>query len=1680
MGFKEELLAELKQGTREPEEENSKNKKATNSEIIKYAAAYKSKDRKSSGKKTQTKSEKTGNREKPPQESITRGFDASQKQYDDYVKSGTHRENQKNALDRAMEMIFSSGSSAADAPATLFRADDIQEQQLRAQKDYYQGQVDAEENAKILAPRLEEIRAMPEEDRQALEQYVAGRADDFYKALDPAYNGGLAADVTRSADFQAYDLYQKYGVAKVRELAEALEWEQSQKAAEKAAAQGQQAASGGALGTVGANLGTIPANIVGAITAPLGYARELTTRTGDLATLNPYNEGTWVNAWSGNVRDTTARNIEGGIGGVGGQVASMGYQGLMSAADSLARIAFTGGNAAASLGLAATGSFGQTLQEVSQRGGSPAQAVLQATANASFEVLTEKLPLDNLLDMAKAGKKPMAQTVMNILGQAGIEAGTEEVNFVAQLLTEAAILREKSGYNTQVNDLVANGMSYADAKAQASKALWDEALQIAGVSGFSGVLSAGGASAYSYVTGPQASQAPSLSQQVTKDAAETLTTNMAQESQQNTESQGPAKEKPLPKTELDAIREAANMPQEPAAQTVEPDLQKAIDMTIPPDAGSASKPEQYTQEELDALPVMEYDDALAYRNSLLDQQQTGSVGPAKRDFAGTADYDNLLSDTNAQRDRPGDVRPVEVPKVDAQGKQVSEFVGNAYGAEVTPDSFIPTIRQLVMRGKVSHDVLSNEQALRDAAEEVSRRGIVSALETVRNTARRGKVSAHDVAMAELIYNYTVNSGDNLSQQMAADAFTSLAEMATSGGRAVQLYGMMKKMTPEGMVYSLQADIDRTVRRLEAQGKIKLKGEDLSKLPDDVKALYKEAARNLRNAKTPEEISDAEAELKAVTEQAYCAIASRLEATAKDRWDAWRYMSMLFNVKTQVRNLGGNAAMMPYTSAKRVVNSAMQSMFIRDKSKRTASVLTPADHALVRWARADAKSDAVRKLLDGTEKAGGEATSEIEKRRRVFKSDVLEKIRKLSHDIPSGADLLFKNGEYSRSLASALKAKGYSLADVQAGSVPSDVMEQCRTLAINEALRATFNDSNALSGFVSGLKIHNPDNAVKKFANVLVEGLIPFKRTPANVAVRAIEYSPAGLVRGIWNAAFDVHRGKITAAQAIDRISGGLVGTGVYVLGCFMAKGLFGVKLTGKLDDEDEKRRGRQEYSLEFSIDGQEYSYSINWLAPANIPLFMGVNTYQAWQESGEEPSISTLTAVLQGVGYAFEPMLSMSFMSGVNSLVDSVRYSEDGRQVYAIAATLATNYFTQGIPALAKQTYQAANSDTKTTYADSEDPLIQDAQYVIGKVPVLGDLAGVKVDKVNAWGETETEDNPLSRAFNAFSNPGTLKEIDDRPIENEISRLNSLVSEGVSPPTVKKNVSYTDTSGQMQERRLTADEYTQMQKIQGTVRKMILSGLIQDKSYQKLTPTQQAQAVKLAYDIAAERAKSSVLDDYYSQASSWLRDIADNNWTGAAPQIVQKVTQDSLNEAIKSLTDAYKSGFDPTQDEERLSASYDAYSKMDARTKRTVREAVDTDTRRYLQARGAGLSQDRYIGIVQDIKGLEPWEGRTKVSDSQTMEAIADAGLSQDQTVAVMKMYMDTNDYADERLDWFIDKGMDPGEFADAWAAYQMESSTGKGQADRTRERYREMGYTHAEAAYLYKLFSGREKPWEE
>ena len=1670
--------------------------------------------------------------------------DRTKYEYDTYKKSDEYKKRREElTAQRRQEEIM----NPVKTNVNMNPIRDEKEERLRAARDQAEAEYNASEDQKVMEQDLEAITGLSEEERRQLEAYAVGRVQDQNQTLE-------LQGIAPTAQQEAAGLIQKYGRQRVDELAETYMRQQNADLAKQVEEQArQQANEHGVL----SSLATIPVNALGGVVGAVGQLQGAARRTGRYNTLDPNEVGTIGDTYSGAVRGQVQQNIEGEDPNFLRKAASIGYQGVMSAADSIAR-AYLGGGSLGGAALAATGSFSQTMAEASKRGATPAQAALLATTTAGIEALSEKIPLDNLIRTAKGGTQTFMQMVKSALLQAGIEATTEEISLLGTVLADAAIMQEKSEYQLSITSKIMNGISPVQARDMANQELVNEAVNTALVSMASGGMSSFGGSAvakYQQNRAEAMANNPAVNQPKKGDviksrealmqkygqqeqATETFNAEQdretapksiltALENQQKDDQwsdkvapfraadmeaikadpeamqwlaergmggdlneglnnvqtgkyrlvQPQTESQPVQKTDGELVQEtvanivrqkqAAEAQTEQAPVEVQEEQQAAPTQTQPEAQTETAQQQQQPENTAQEQPVMAQQDSTPQENTRTAPDTTIPV-QNEQSAEGGQQQEQEKTAPEMQRDRINAVREQAIPVTDPQGGKVSEFAGNAYQSSLTPDSFTDSIKRLVDEGQVSHDVQTNEESLRKGAAMIAEAGTErQAVNVVRDYANSGKTSPEHIAMATVLYQDLTAQLDEQTkagkvdpnvQQDAEDVFVSLQQMATNSGRALQLYNLFRKMSPDSQVRVMENEVQRNIKKMQNAGTVKK--DYKASIDPQLTDMYREAAQEFQKAKDAEAKRAAEQKMQDIQSVIYAEEAAKLPTTFKAKWDAWRYMAMLGNAKTQVRNVVGNLAFKPYKEVKDKMGALAEKLFVLPKDQRTKSLIT--DQALAKWAREDAKTQIVNDALKYSAKLGDDvSTQKIRENMQVFNSKALEGVRKFVEGVPQAGDMLFKSNYYERSLAGFLKARGYTAADIQNGKVSEAVLNEARSYAIQEAMKATFNDSNAFSDFMATGLRYKGDNPIGKAMNLAAEGVLPFRRTPANIAVRFTEYSPVGVAKGLWNAATKVRNGEMTAATAIDQLSSGLTGSIVMGLGFALAGGLNGIKITGSGTDEDEKRQGHQDYALEFSVDGQEYSYKIDWAAPANLPLFVGANIYSALENAGEDTDVSKFTSFIRGMGTMFEPLLALSCMSSLNDLVEGVRYAEEGEALYSMAAKVATSYFTQGIPALLRQSYQATQENKQTTFVDSNDPTIRDMQTTVAGIPFVG--AKYQTDKINAWGEKENMGDGVTRAVNAFFNPGTLKKIDNSAVEQEITRLNKVQDESVTPPYLSKVITYTDSNGDLHKNyRLSEEEYTKIATTQGQTAKEILEKMFETQGYQAMDDGMKATAVKMAYKYAREKAMKETIGTDYS--TSWMMGLSKGT---EANKILMEVADNALNSALSNINTARENNYSKENIaayERKLDEAYTSFKGMPQAQKAKIMESATGSTKIYLNARGQGISHDKAMSTMQKVDAAG-------TKQNQKMTAIANQrALTEDQKIVMAKLY--GTDAQDENIDEIKALGYDFQMYTELHRDHESYTK-GTGKKARTMAYWQEKyGFDRKTAKALYEVFS--------
>lgn len=784
-------------------------------------------------------------------------------------------------------------------------------------------------------------------------------------------------------------------------------------------------------------------------------------------------------------------------------------------------------------------------------------------------------------------------------------------------------------------------------------------------------------------------------------------------------------------------------------------------------------------------------------------------------------------------------RDILLPNQTADDKYVSRTVRTILEAKATPDEMVPTVEKLVASGDLSFDSYTDEQAMADADSQIQKVGWASSLENWTQAMNKGEVSKANTAMGWALYNNAANSGDT---ETALFILNKMVGHQRSAAQALQATRILKKLSPETQLYQAQRSIASLQEELnERYGE---KG-----APELV--IDKDLAEAYLKAKEQEERD-------AILRDIYRDIGRQMPSRFMDKWNAWRYLAMLGNPRTHVRNIVGNAGFAPVVAAKNVTATGIEAMvnFVsRGKTGRTKSIIigaTAKDRALLGAAWEDYAKAEELILAGGKYDDLQRQRKEIEAGRVIFKTKPLEAARRFNSAAMEQEDSWFAKPHYAAAMAGYCKANGITPEQIAKDGA---AVKKAREYAVKEAQKATYRDTNALSQVFSdiGGKWVRSENPAKKAVGHLVEGILPFRKTPANILARGLEYSPLGIIKGVSEAVRSVKSEKITPAQAIDSISAGLTGTGLLALGFWLAS----MGLVRGHGSDDEKERGfeelsgHQSYSMEIGND----SYTLDWLAPECLPFFVGVNLYDL-NKGKEETNVST---VLNSMTTLTEPMLEMSCLQSLNDLIDSVGYasSNDLSGLVTIAASAATSYITQAFPTLLGQIERSGEAERMTTYTDKNNRyLTTDMQYTIGKVSAkLPGWDFSQIPYIDAWGRTESSGKVGTRVVNNMLNPSYTSTIVEGEMEEELLRLYMQTDESVFPGRAAK---YFNVDGERKD--LTAEEYVKYATIKGQTSYEVVSELLKSKAYKGMNDEKKAKAVEDSYTLANQLAKSKISD----------------------------------------------------------------------------------------------------------------------------------------------------------------------------------------------------------------------------
>ena len=933
-----------------------------------------------------------------------------------------------------------------------------------------------------------------------------------------------------------------------------------------------------------------------------------------------------------------------------------------------------------------------------------------------------------------------------------------------------------------------------------------------------------------------------------------------------------------------------------ARNDIMPKLTRAGAETV--QTGVQTAPPEITQ------PMQENAQAAAQRadiNPKLTKAEVtpeSSVGAAETGFD---PYSKMVNDYGAIPEGMNPARTVDVPQSTDGSDRVSNVARTIMESGITPDNLIPALENHVAEGLFSHDVKSLKKTLSGATKTIQKKGWQGAFDQWEEvTDGRRAVTDDDIALGQMMYTAAVEAGDTqTAMKLAGD----LAVQGTALGRGVNAFKLLKKTTPEGQLYYLQKAVQKIQQEYQsrfdkqANKAAKKQGVPAAEVADQYGLKLNE---DLAKAFLQAETDEARAE---ITDKIYNDVAQQIPKTAGDMLNAWRYFAMLGNPRTHIRNIMGNVASAAALDTSHKVSAVGQKFL--PKEKRTRALHTS------KAAKQFAKADYANVKAELTGNAYKTEMSEIKQRQKLFPKWMQWGMDKANGmlDVEDG---WFKKGSYIKSMGNFLTARGWDV-----NNLTEAQLNEARQHAIQDAKIATFQDASALADTLSRLEKKN------KATEVIIGSLVPFKRTPINVAKRSFELSPAGLLKAITYDAVQVKKGNMDATKMIDHIGQGLTGSGVAALGAFLAaQGLFSA---GSSDDDKEANfdagMGQQEYAI--NIGGK--SYTIDWASPAVVPLAMGGELYEALHQKYDDEE-TAFNQAMATVSRMFDPMLNMTMLSGIGSTVSSAAYNKSN-PLFGIASNIATNFGGQFVPTLFGQISRTIDNTRRTTYADKNSPVPSSLQKFLqrqqNKVSGVFQIPFLQKYQTPAytdvWGREQKNgpDNVFARAAYNFFSPGYLADAKGTQAEKALKELYQATGDNsVLPSKPQKYYKAEDGTKKF----LTAQEYSTLTSQSGKISLDAIDKLTKSEAYKQMSNDERIEAVadiyKYAKAIAANKVYKKELDGttkivsesgiepglYYAYKE--MEDSLNNDMEGweARDQVFNAIKADS------SLSDQEKNG----------------------------------------------------------------------------------------------------------------------------------------------------------------------------
>ncbi len=708
-----------------------------------------------------------------------------------------------------------------------------------------------------------------------------------------------------------------------------------------------------------------------------------------------------------------------------------------------------------------------------------------------------------------------------------------------------------------------------------------------------------------------------------------------------------------------------------------------------------------------------------------------------------------------------------------------------------------------------------------------------------------RIKAVDIAKIELTLQELQKNGE-------ADKFSNLVQYAstlgTTDAQALQMMSVIKKMNPMTQLETLQ----KLIQKEQSKG---------NKIYDGVKINKDLVKKVLDTQKANGEVN--QVQFYAAMEELKNDIAKQMKSTKLDKANAFRYIAMLGNPKTHIRNVLGNGFMFGLQSFKDVLGTVGEVAYdttLKATGKEGMQERTKTFNVASKEVR-DFVNNKVddffkkNKMKNKYNESMKGLSGDLESRRDIFSNNniigkALNKVSNINNAALDNMDKFFASSMTKKAMKNYLTANGIRT-NKQIESNP-EIIARALDYALFKGKEATFHqDSTTASMIRNAREKARSGSGYTKAIGLAIDATMPFVSTPVNIAKNAMEYTPI-VGFGDLNTQLKNSPKELRGAIVIDNLSKQFAGLSLLGLGIFLAAT---GKIKGAGDDDKEDKIEKNLGNAQYSIKLGNSTYDLSWISPSAVPLFEGVEIYNKY---GKNKKIDVGTMVDTFFG-ALNPVTDMSVLQSIEKTLTSLAYGKNATQT--LGETTLSSYLSQYIPTISSQFAQWFDTKQRDSNTGS-NALEKTWDQIKYKIP---GARNTLPEKVNIWGETnKTAENFWQRGFEAFLSPANRKDYKVDSTTKELERVARETGETGALPTEREKSQ--KIGGEIIQ--LSGKDYTDFKKAYGKNSKTQVDSLIKTREYKNADDVTKKKMIADIYQYAIYEAKKEYGDKHNIEVSA--------------------------------------------------------------------------------------------------------------------------------------------------------------------------------------------------------------------